>query len=45
MINHLMRQNYCNVLESIKKNDKIKDIVVSTLTENTENDIKVVAIL
>ena len=36
---------YCNVLESLKKNDKIKDFVVSTLTEKTENDRKVVMIL
>ena len=36
---------YCNVLESLKKNDKIKDFVVTTLTEKTENDRKVVAIL
>ena len=33
------------MLESLKKNDKIKDFVVSTLTEKTENDRKVVAIL
>ena len=26
---------YCNVLESLKKNDKIKDFVISTLTEKT----------
>ena len=32
---------YCNVLESLKKNDKIKDFVISTLTEKTENDRKV----
>ena len=25
---------YCNVIESLKKNDKIKDYVISTLTEN-----------
>ena len=24
---------YCNMLESLKKNDKIKDFVISTLTE------------
>ena len=36
---------YCNVLESLKKNDKIKDFVVSVLTEKTENERKVVAIL
>ena len=29
---------YCNLLKSLKKNDKIKDFVVSTLTEKTEND-------
>ena len=33
------------MLESLKKNDKIKDFVVSTLTEKTENDRKVAAIL
>ena len=33
------------MLESLKKNDKIKDFVVSTLTEKTENDRTVVAIL
>ena len=37
--------NYCNVLESLKKNEKIKDFVVSVLTEKTENDRKVAAIL
>ena len=36
---------YCNVLESLKKNDKIKDFVVTVLTEKTENDRKVAAIL
>ena len=36
---------YCNVLESFKKNNKIKDFVVSVLTEKTENQRKVVAIL
>ena len=36
---------YCNVLESLKKNDKIKCFVVNVLTEKTENDRKVVAIL
>ena len=36
---------YCNVLESLKKNDKIKDFVVSTLTEKTENYRKVAEIL
>ena len=36
---------YCNVLESLKKIDKIKDFVVSVLTEKTENDRKVAAIL
>ena len=36
---------YCNVLESLKKNDKIKDFVVNVLTEKTENERKVVAIL
>ena len=45
MINHLMRQNNCNVLESLKKNDKIKDFVISTLTKNMENDRNVAAIL
>ena len=32
-------------MESLKKNDKIKDFVVSVLTEKTENDRKVAAIL
>ena len=36
---------YCNVIESLKKNDKIKDYVVNTLTEKTENDRRVSAIL
>ena len=36
---------YCNVLESLKKNDKIKDFVVNVLTEKSENNRKVVAIL
>ena len=45
MINHLMRQNYCNVLESFKKNDKIGDFVISTLTGKTESDRKVKTIL
>ena len=45
MINHLMIQNYCNVLESFKKNDKIRDFVISTLTGKTESDRKVKAIL
>lgn len=36
---------YCNVLESLKKNDKIKDFVVNVLTEKTENERKVAAIL
>ena len=36
---------YCNVIESLKKNDKIKDYVVNTLTEKTENDRRVTAIL
>ncbi len=34
---------YCNVLASLKKNDKIKDFVVNMLTEKTENDRKVAA--
>ena len=33
------------MLESLKKNDKIKDFVVNTLTEKTENDRMVTAIL
>ena len=33
------------MLESLKKNDKIKDFVISTLTEKTENDRNVMAIL
>ena len=33
------------MLESLKKNDKIKDFVVSTLTEKTENDRTIAAIL
>ena len=36
---------YCNILESLKKNDEIKDFVVSTLAEKTENDSTVTAIL
>merc|ERR1712101_99371 len=36
---------YCNVMESLKKNDKIKEYVVRTLAEKTENDRKVSAIL
>ena len=36
---------YCNVLGSLKKNDKNKYVVVSVLTERTENDRKVVAFL
>ncbi len=36
---------YCNVMVSLKKNDKIKDYVVRTLAEKTENDRKVTAIL
>ena len=33
------------MLEGLKKNDKIKDFVVSTLTEKTENDRTVEVIL
>ena len=33
------------MIESLKKNDKIKDYVKSTLTEKTESDRKVTAIL
>ena len=36
---------YCNVMESLKKNDQIKDYVITTLAEKTENDRKVTAIL
>ena len=36
---------YCNVLESLKKNDKIKDFVVGVLTEKTKNERKVGVIL
>ena len=36
---------YCNVMESLKRNDKIKDYVITTLAEKTENDRKVTAIL
>ena len=36
---------YCNVIKSLKKNDKIKNYVVNTLAEKTENDRKVLAIL
>ena len=36
---------YCNVLESLKKNDKIRYFVVTILTEKAENDRKVGAIL
>ena len=32
---------YCNVQESLKKNYKIKDFVIGTLTEKTESDRKV----
>ena len=32
-------------MESLKKNDKIKDYVITTLAEKTENDRKVMAIL
>ena len=32
-------------MESLRKNDKIKDYVVNTLAEKTENDRKVSAIL
>ena len=28
---------YCNLMESLKKNDKIEDYVVKTLAEKTEN--------
>ena len=35
---------YCNIMERFKKNDKIKDYVVNTLAEKTENDRKVLAI-
>merc|ERR1712082_500101 len=30
---------YCNVMENLKKNDKIKDYVVNTLAEKTESEI------
>ena len=33
------------MIESLKKNDKIKDYVISTLTEKTENDRTVTEIL
>ena len=33
------------MLESLKKNDKIKDFVVNVLTEKIENERKVAAIL
>ena len=36
---------YCNILESLKKNDKVRDFVVSTLTEKTENNRTVAGIL
>merc|ERR1711881_5761 len=36
---------YCNVMESLKKNDRIKEYVVRTLAEKTENDRKLGAIL
>ena len=36
---------YCNELESLKKNYKIKDFVVNVVTEKTENDRKVAVIL
>ena len=36
---------YCNVMESLKKNDKIKDYVITTLAEKTKKDSKVTAIL
>ena len=36
---------YCNLIKSLKKNDKIKDYVISTLAEKTESDRKVTAIL
>ena len=36
---------YCNMIEILKKNDKIKDYMISTLADKTENDRKVTAIL
>merc|ERR1712002_64803 len=36
---------YCTVLESLKKNDKIKDFVINVLREKTENDRTVASIL
>merc|ERR1712101_87798 len=36
---------YCNVMESLKKKCRIKEYVVRTLAEKTENDRKVSAIL
>merc|ERR1712177_2478 len=36
---------YCNVMESLKKNDRIKEYIVRTLADKTENDRKVSAIL
>ena len=36
---------YCNELESLKTNDKIKDFVENVLTEKTENERKVATIL
>ena len=39
------KTKYCNVMERLKKNDNIKDYVISTLAEKTESDRKVTAIL
>merc|ERR1712237_16162 len=36
---------YCNVMESLKKNNQIKEYMIITLSEKTENDRRVTSIL
>ena len=36
---------YCNVLESLKKNEKVKEFILSTVVEKTERDKTVESIL
>ena len=36
---------YCNVIESLKKNEKIKDFVINVLTVKTDNERKVASII
>ena len=39
------KTKYCNMLESLNKNEKVKEFIVNTVTEKTDRDRTVESIL